>query len=92
MYWLDGEWRAAEGIGLTFGYSRQYTDNVGSGRVENYSPYLFRAAKIEVFGSTTNGKPFNFFSSLSFCSSNCVNIYKLQGQWVWKIFTSVSEL
>ncbi len=52
---LDGEWRAAEGIGLTYGYSRQSTDNVGSGRVESYNTYLFRAAKVEVYGITTRG-------------------------------------
>lgn len=58
---LDGEWRAAEGIGLTFGYSRQYTDNVGSGRVENYNLYLFRAAKVEVYGTTTKSTLFIYF-------------------------------
>ena len=50
-----GGMRAAEGIGLTYGYSRQWTDNVGSGRVEYYSSYLFRPAKVEVFGSTIKG-------------------------------------
>jgi hypothetical protein len=51
----DGEWRAAEGLGLTYGFSRQFTDNVGSGRAESYAAYLFRPAKVEVFGTLFRG-------------------------------------
>jgi len=62
-YRPNGEWRAAEGIGLTFGYSRQNTDNVGSGRVESYSSYLFRAAKVEVYGITNRVALVSTFSN-----------------------------
>lgn len=77
----DGEWRAAEGIGLTFGFTRQFTDNLGSGRVESYSPYLFRPAKVEVFGSTSQGKThilqiYHNFNFLFFISSSYFYIHK----------------
>jgi hypothetical protein len=77
---LDGEWRAAEGIGLTYGYSRQWTDNLGSGRVESYSAYLFRPAKVEVYGTPARGKqPIDSNSNLhSVISSYGHFIHKLK--------------
>ena len=50
-----GAWRAAEGIGLKFGWERQWTDNVGSGRVQYYTSYMFRAAIVEVYGDSIAG-------------------------------------
>ena len=51
-----GAWRAAEGLGLQFGWQRQWTDNVGSGRVQYYSSYMFRPAIVEVYGDFYPGK------------------------------------
>lgn len=47
-------WRAVEGIGLRYGWVRQWTDNVGSGRLQAYYSYTFRPALVEVYGDVSS--------------------------------------
>jgi hypothetical protein len=90
---LDGEWRAAEGVGLTYGYSRQFTENVGSGRVESYAVYLFRPAKVEVFGSSSKGfLNLSLKTSHSFFSSSPIILHKCKSRQVWSISSCCCQL